>query len=163
RNFYGERDRDQFFDTQTGVTGLVYEYPVNKSTLFSSTLAVSGESISASHNLVKPAEDANALLDIDGDNRILDYHFKESRISNTLKLTTKDWKRNTFKIGAITDYYRFRYFDRARNILAPVTGNPDFGEWRTRWLSNNRGVLFQPYAEWKHSMNNVDILSGIHS
>jgi len=166
-NIYGEQDRDQYFRTGTGVGGITYENPINKSTYLSATLAVTGERIRGYHELVYPPELRQSILDCDGQTGsdtlppILNYEFREKRISGSFLLTRKLSRPGSYLTAGFTsDLYLFNYADSTRIINEE---DPEFCTWRTRWQSRGNSLLLQPYVQWKYSTKLVDLSLGIHS
>lgn len=164
-NIYGERDRDQYFRTKTGVAGISYENTINKSTFLSTTLAVSSERIRSYHDLVYPRELREEIIAFDNQNSadtlplILRYNFKESRISYAFHFTKKlRAVGSSLHVGFISDYYFLNYLDSVR-----ITSGDDFGKWRTRWMSTSNSWLVQPYVQWKYQAPNFEFSAGLHS
>lgn len=170
RNFYGERDRDQYFNSAMVTTGVQTKHIVDDLTSLSGTLAVSMERIKVTHELVYPAEIRQSLSaydklsgrDIFPD--IMKYDFREQRVSSAFELSRKRKQGqnpgNVFSLGFTADYYFLDYADSMR-IITPTEGNP--GTWRVRWNSSAQGLLAQPYIQQRYAMGRSALLAGIHS
>ncbi len=158
RNIYGENDRDQYFKTGSSVIGASYQYPVNTSTFFSASVAVSGEAVDAYHELVYRD---SVSLEVDSLQSVLNYRFGQSKASVALLYSRKLKSRGVMNAGLNADEYFFDFRDSVRNINE---ADPQYGTWRTRWNSRETGLLVQPFIQWKlHLSENVSIVAGIHS
>jgi hypothetical protein len=166
-NIYGELDRDQYFRTATGIAGINYTNPVNKNTYLSATLAVTGERIKGYSELVYPEDLRQTILECDTETNpetfppILNYMFKESRLSGSFLLTKKLSRQGSYITAGVTsDFYFFKYADSTRIINEE---DPEFCTWRTRWLSRGNSLLLQPYVQWKYSTKMIELSAGLHS
>jgi hypothetical protein len=166
KNFYGEKDRDQYFRSGSGVGGIHYKLPSKNSTAsVSVTLAASAEKTGAYHHLVNPP-DLAMLLNGNGDASqpyILRYDFKERRISGMVKMNKKMKRQGSiFTAGVTSDLYFFRYLDSARNTDYT---DKNFNTWRVRWKTRETGWLLQPYLQWRSVTGNskLEYVLGLHS
>ncbi len=169
RNFYGERDRDQYFNSAMVTTGVSGTHTLNERTAVSATLALSVERIKVTHALVYPEETRQLLCAYDEISsaafpEIMKYNFREQRLSAAFQLTRQPKHRrapgNNLSIGFTGDYYFLDYSDSTR-ILLPSEGT--FGAWRTRWDSRAHALLIQPYVQRQFSTGTSAFLVGIHS
>jgi hypothetical protein len=162
RDLYGENDRDQYFDSKAGIVGMQFKQPFNTSSFFSTTLAVSSEVVGAQHELIYRHLDADQEYVLDSALLpILDYEFRQSKVSTSTYLVKKLNKAGHMNAGINADIFFFNFQDSARNI---VEGDPDYYQWRVRWNSSESALLLQPYIQWKYSISErVDIVAGLHS
>jgi hypothetical protein len=166
-NIYGERDRDQYFDTKTGVTGVSYKKSVKEDGYLAATLAVSGQKIKSNTELVYSDDIRRDIIEFQGLDGsvtypdIMHYDFTETRISGALYFTRKLRKAGmNISYGMLADFYLLNYFDEAVNLN--ITDQDNYREWRTRWDDRANALLFQPYVQWKYSQEKVDLLIGLH-
>jgi hypothetical protein len=160
RNLYGENDRDQYFKTGAGVVGMSYKNPLSASTYFTATAAVSGEMVDAYDDLVYRHLN-NERYVVDSLKPILDYNFRQNKISASFLLSRKMTNRGVINTGFSNDVYFFNFRDSVRNI---VEGSAGYLTWRTRWNSQVSATLFQPFVQWKYNVSNsVDVIAGVHA
>jgi hypothetical protein len=164
KNLYGEKDRDQYFKSATGVLGTSYKKTFKGSGFLSATLAVSSGRVVSHHDFVNPPDIREALIAYDSlpDNpfpAILDYRFQETRLSGRINFIKKVNQKNHLQVGFSADQYFLHYLDSSRNTHL---SDSSFGEWRRRWQANDQPILFQPFVEWKHISNKFDLVAGIH-
>src|SRR6185295_630579 len=151
RNIYGENDRDQYFKSKAGTIGVSYKIPINISNYFSATVALSGELVSAYDELVyRRVDPATHGYQVDSLLSILDYTFKQSKISNSLFYSRKIKDKGYLNFGVNSDLYFFNFRDSVRNVQE---GSPDYYQWRTRWNSQEQSILAQPFVQWKYDFS----------
>lgn len=164
RNIFGSNDRDQYYTSKMAVTGVTYSKPINKKNFLKATLAASTNIQDANHDFILFNYDENGNPKTVGDKfsinkliPILDYQFKENKLSGVVALNNKISAKSTLKIGLNTDLYNFVSFDSART----VTTQPSLivSDWQIRWLSDAYYVLLQPYVHWKYLINDKLTLS----
>lgn len=169
RNFYGERDRDQYFNSAMVTTGVSATHALDERTSVSATLALSVERIKVTHDLVYPEETRQLLWEYDklvsgSFPEIMKYNFREQRLSAAFQLTRQPKSRrapgNALSLGFNVDQYFLNYSDSMR-IIAP--SEETFGRWRTRWDSRAHALLIQPYVQRQFSTRTSAFLLGIHS
>ncbi|MEY5132075.1 MAG: hypothetical protein RLZZ198_79 [Bacteroidota bacterium] len=160
-DLYGEGDRDQYFGTSMGVTGLTYKKAINEKTFVSSTLALSQEIQHANHDYLQ-----RSLNTAGGDTSILinaiyplmAYTFTTNKISSYTAVNHKINKQHLIKFGYNADLFLMNMHDSALidyNV-------PD--QYFTRWNYEGSCVLIQPFLQWKWRMSdNTDFTAGIHS
>ena len=164
KNLYGEKDRDQYFRSATGVLGTSYNKTFPGSGFFSATLAVSSGRVVSHHDFVNPPDIRDSLIAYDNKPNnffppILDYRFQETRLSGNISYTKRINKNNHLHVGVSADQYFLHYLDSSRNTHLSDTA---FGEWRMRWQSNEQPILLQPFLEWKFIANKFDLVAGLH-
>lgn len=160
RNIYGENDRDQYFKSSAGVVGVSYKYPINPSNFLSATVAASTEIVDAYHELVFRHLENNRYV-VDNLLPLLNFNFRQSKASASLLYSKKIKGKGVLNFGFNSDLYFFNFRDSVRNI---DQNSPDYLTWRTRWNSNEKSILMQPFLQWKYSLSEkVDIIAGLHS
>ncbi|MBK8492619.1 MAG: TonB-dependent receptor [Saprospirales bacterium] len=159
---YGQNDRDQYFGSLMGVTGLTLTQPFSSNTYLKATVSASNQRVDANHDQIyRHVEDG--LFVVDTLPPILDYTFEESKISFNAYINQKLGRRVTLKAGLNADYQFMTYFDSARAI----TTTPDtvlLGDWRVRWDANDAALLLQPFAQLKYKAGErLTLLGGLTS
>lgn len=161
RNIYGQNDRDQHFSSRAGVIGASYKYPINSSNFLSATLAASGELVKSKAELVYRHFDGNKKYVVDSLLPMLDYRFRQSKISGSFLYSKKVATASTLNFGLNSDLYFFQFNDSVRNV-DPLS--PDFYRWRTRWDNQDQSLLLQPFVQLKYKVSEkADFIVGVHS
>lgn len=169
RNIFGQNDRDQYFSTNMAVGGITLNKPLNKSTFFKATVAVSANSQDANHDFLFLRKNAqgdplieNKRFVIDSLRPLLDYKFTENKYSLATYLNKKWGAKSTLKVGLTADLYSFTAFDQARSFNETTQ---KWNAWITRWNTNNATyVLLQPYVQFKHYLTeNFSFNAGLSS
>lgn len=161
RNIYGQNDRDQNFSSRAGVIGASYKYPINASNFLSATLAASGELVKDKDALVYRHLNGNKQYVVDSLLPMLDYRFKQSRVSGSFLFSKKVAKTSTLNFGFNSDLYFFQFNDSVRNV---DPGSPDYYRWRTRWDGRDQSLLLQPFVQLKYNLSGkTDFIVGLHS
>ena len=158
RNIFGASDRDQYYSSAMGVTGITFEKPIDKKTFLKATLALSGNLQDANHDFLILKKDAqgdpvieNNLYAIDQKVPILDYVFKENKLSGILSVNKKFSARSTLKYGINMELSNFNAFDSVRTVSNDIPAQ--ISAWDTRWLTNTYYAQLQPYAQWKYFLD----------
>ena len=160
-DLYGEGDRDQYFGTSMGVTGLNYKKSLNEKTFVSSTLALSQEEQHANHNYLE-----RSLLIAGGDTSIqinniyplMAYTFKTNKLSSYTAINHKINKQHLIKFGYNADLFMMNMLDSA------LVNIDSAGVFFTRWNYQGSSVLIQPFIQWKWRISDkTDFTAGIHS
>lgn len=154
RNIFGQNDRNQYFSSNMATGGITLNKPLNKSTFFKATVAVSTNSQDANHDFLFLRKNAqgdplieNKRFVIDSIRPLLDYKFKENKYSLATYLNKKWGAKSTLKAGLNLDLYSFTARDEARVF----SENSGWTDWNTRWDANNENyVVLQPYIQFKH-------------
>ncbi len=161
RNIYGDNDKDQYFTTKSGVLGISYKYPVSVSSFFSATAAVSGEYVNSIDNSVYRHLDGNNQFVLDSTQSLLNYTYKQSKVSGYLFYAKKFRKLGSINAGLSSDLYFFNFQDSIRNI---DSGSTDYYKWRIRWDTRSQSLMLQPFVQWRYMLSaRTEILLGIHS
>jgi hypothetical protein len=155
KEFYGEGDRDQYFGTSMGVSGLVYKKPLNGKTFLTATVAVSYDQQNAHHNyLIRHLDSSGTNITVDSINPLMGYYFRTTKTSGYLSISHKINKLHFLKGGVNFEGY---YFDQ----LDSVNVNYQFVN---RWNYQGTAMLIQPFIQWKWRMKeNMDFTAGLHS
>ena len=159
-DLYGEGDRDQYFGTSMGVTGLTYKKAINEKTFVSSTLALSQEIQRANHDYLKRRLDSINLstIIIDSIYQLMAYTFTTNKISSYSAVNHKINKQHLIKFGYNADFFLMNMKDSA------LVDYDDPNTFFTRWDYEGSCVLIQPFIQWKWRMSdNTDFTAGIHS
>jgi hypothetical protein len=166
-NIYGERDRDQYFQSNTGITGVSFKKPVRQNGQLSATLAVSGQQTKAYHELVYSGDIRQDIINYFNSSPpvtwpgILYYNFRETRISGATSLVRKmKGVRGQITYGVLADLYLMNYYDRAVNI--DISDSENYRKERVRWNAYDEALLLQPYVQWKRTWKNTDLILGGH-
>ncbi len=159
---YGASDRDQYFWTNMGATGVSYTRPVNENTFLKVVLAASRESVDAEHDLILTKDslvNGEVKQVLDALPEVLDYTFRTGKVSAHALMYKKLNSRSTLNYGIQADGYFFHFLDSAVNMVDPI----DFSQWETRWNARDNALLLQPYIQFKHKFNERLALSaGLH-
>ena len=152
---YGEGDRDQYFGTQMGVSGLIYKKTLSEKTFLSATLALSYEEQNAHHNiLTRHLDSAGVNIIVDSIRPIMGFYFKTTKTSGFFSINHKINKLHLLKAGINIDVYHFNQLDSVRKNYQFVN----------RWDYIGTAMLIQPFVQWKWRMKeNMDFTAGIHS
>ena len=161
--FYGEGDRDQYFGTAMGVSGLVYKKPLNEKTLLSSTIAVSYESQNSHHNYLIRSIDTtyqngNPIYNIRVDSiyPLMGYVFSTTRLSGYFSLNHKINKQHLIKAGLNVEEQFMNMQDSALTV--------DQTHFERRWNYKGTSMLIQPFVQWKWKITEkMDFTAGLHS
>jgi hypothetical protein len=162
---YGEGDRDQYFGTAMGVTGLNYKQSLSEKTFLSTTLAYSYEEQKSQHfyllrhldTLDKGTSEETYRISVDSMYPMMGYKFTNHKISHYLSVTHKFNTRHLIKAGLNTDLY---YVVQRDSALPLVTDSA----FALRWDFQGASVLIQPFIQWKWRITEkMDLTAGLHS
>ena len=161
RNIYGENDRDQYFASRMGVTGITIGKILSEKTYSKLTIAAQGEQVNAHHELVFRHTDADSLWHVDSLVHLLGYQFVTSKISLGWYLNSKITPRFTLKFGLNADQIFFNYLDSIR--ITDDTADADYWKFITRWNSKTTAQLIQPFFQTRFSLSRkLDLFAGWH-
>lgn len=161
RNLYGENDRDQYFSSRMGVTGLSYTKPLNENTMLKATLAASTDVQDAQHYYIYRNVNAQNFYEVDSLPQILGYEFNQKKYSAILTFYQKLSPKNSLVYGFNNDVFDFNFLDSARALQ---DNGELFDPFYTRWNSREQAVLVQPYVQWKHKFSDkLSLVTGLHS
>jgi hypothetical protein len=149
---YGVDNRDQYFKTGMGVTGMVYMKPVNEKTFFRMVIAGSSRYSAARHELVW----RDTAFTLDSITPKMGYRNTESKISANFSVTRKINVKTSFKIGMTNDLFINDLID---SIHSEVTNR-----FYNRQDYHGTAYLIQPYIQFKYKPNDrMTINYGVHS
>jgi hypothetical protein len=160
---FGEGDRDQYFSTAMGVTGMSYKKPLNSNTYFKTSLATSLDIQRSNHDFLIRSIDT---VSVDGEEEIriqtdsiyalMGYKFRTNRITSFSSLNYKINKQHIIRFGLGGEAYFINNVDSSLAI-----GHQGF---ITRHDYSGGGFLIQPFVQYKWRVNqNMDFTAGIHS
>lgn len=162
---YGEGDRDQYFGSTMGVTGLNYKQSFSKKTFLSTTLAYSYEEQRSHHDyllrhldtLNKGNADESYRIMIDSIYPMMGYIYHHNKFSHFIALTHKFNTRHLIKAGLNTDVY---YVNQIDSVLPLITDT----FFQKRWDYKGIFALVQPFVQWKwRATENMDLTAGLHA
>ena len=163
--FYGEGDRDQYFGTSMGVSGLNYKKSLNEKTFLTTTLAYSFEEQHSHHDYLLrhidtvdqgPSTESYRII-VDSIYPMMGYQFSISKLSYFLSVTHKFNPRHLIKAGINLDGY---YMNQVDSVLPLVTDN----YFIKRWDYKGAAMLIQPFVQWKWRITEMmDFTAGLHS
>lgn len=160
-DLYGEGDRDQYFGTSMGVTGITYKKAINEKTFVSSTLALSQEIQHANHDYLQRSLNTaggDTSIQINAIYPLMAYTFITNKVSSYTAVNHKINKQHLVKFGYNADFFLMNMHDSA--LIDYNVPNQYF----TRWNYEGSCVLIQPFIQWKWRMSdNTDFTAGIHS
>ncbi|MEO6167122.1 MAG: TonB-dependent receptor [Chitinophagales bacterium] len=161
RDLYAQSDRDQYFDSKMGITGLTYSKTFSANTYMKSTLAMQGNQVIAHHDLVYRHIGADDNYLLDSLSPILDYTFREGRITGSWFINHKFNSRWLMKAGIVADALLYYYLDSTRNL---DPSSDFYYDYYTRWDSKGTTALLQPYVQFKYKPNDKLTLNfGVHA
>lgn len=134
---YGVDNRDQYFRTGMGISGLVYAKSLNDKTFFRAVVAGSTRYSSAQHDLVWRDTD----FTLDSITPKMRYRNDEQRYSFNFYFLHRINPKNTIKTGMFSDMYVNELHDSIYSLVAR--------EWQVRQNYQGNAFLFQPYIQWK--------------
>jgi len=154
---YGVNDKDQYFKTKMGFSGVRYTKSINKKSFFSMTLATSYEEQNSIHNFVDRYIDSTTnKFVVDSIYQAFGYTFKQTRLNSAVNFTTKINRRNVIKYGFQAELIFYNFLDSLRD--------PSKTFFFNRWDAKGTTFLVQPYIQWKHKASeNLVITAGIHT
>lgn len=160
---YGEGDRDQYFGTSMGVTGLTYKKTLSEKTFLTATLSAAFDEQHANHDfLIRSLDTVNnngtqeILVRVDSLYALMGYQFKTTRGSAYAGLNHKINKQHLLKAGINVDGLYFNMKDSVRN--------EDHSTFINRWDYQGLSFLIQPFVQWKYRVSErMDVTAGIHS
>jgi hypothetical protein len=156
---YGEGDRDQYFGTSMGVTGLTYKKSLSESTFFTATLSAAYDEQHSHHDFLIRSIDtvgSEVRVHVDSIYRLMGYQYQTTRGSGFVGLTHKFGKKHVLKAGINTDML---YFNMTDSVL-----NPGHTAFVNRWDYQGASVLVQPFVQWKYRVSEkMDFTAGLHA
>ena len=160
---YGDKNKDQYFATKMGVGGITHTYQLNKKTLFKTTLAQSGQSISSHHDFVLRGKDGVPLEPLPG---VLDYSMQEGKTTLAFYVNTKLNSRSSYRAGFFVSNYMTSLYDRIKIVGTKDTTvqNIEQSPFKTRLNRSSSFQLIQPYVQYKYRVKeNLTLSAGLYS
>lgn len=160
---YGEGDRDQYFGTTMGVTGLTYKKTLSEKTFLSATLSGAFDEQHSHHNfLIRSLDTVSAngkqevRVSIDSIYALMGYQYKTTRGSASFSLNYKLSKQHLLRFGLNVDGLYFQMTDSVLDSTHTYFIN--------RWDYSGLSFLVQPFVQWKWRVSDkMDFTAGIHS
>ncbi|MEN8927473.1 MAG: carboxypeptidase-like regulatory domain-containing protein [Flavobacteriales bacterium] len=157
-NIYGVNDRDQFFATAMGVIGLTYLKPLKKNAFWKTTFAGSVEQQTGTHNYFERTLKPDGFYELDDIYTILDYQFRQYKISASSYINKKLSNKSVLKYGVNADFFIYDFHD---SVLID-NAVPAF--WDVRWNHEGTAALIQPYVQLKHKFSERFVMNfGLHA
>ena len=148
---YGVDNRDQYFRTGMGFSGVVYAKSLNDKTFFRMVVAGSSRYSSAKHDLVW----RDTTFALDSIQAKMRYKNTEQRYSFNFYFLHRMNAKNTIKAGMFNDMYTNELHDSIYSLVAQ--------EWQVRQDYQGNSFLIQPYVQWKYRPTDlVTINTGLH-
>ncbi|HTF03202.1 MAG TPA: TonB-dependent receptor, partial [Bacteroidia bacterium] len=148
---YGVDNRDQYFKTGMGFSGIVYAKPINDKTFFRMVVAGSHRYSSARHDLVW----RDTTFAVDSITQKMGYKNTEDRISLNFYVLHRISPKHTIKAGMFNDMYVNNLEDSIYSIVTYRFYN------RQDYSGNS--FLIQPYVQWKFRPSDlVTVNLGVH-
>lgn len=156
--FYGEGDRDQYFGTSMGITGLSYKKSLNEKTYIASTLALAYDEQHANHNyLIRSLESDSITIRVDSIYPLMGYKFATTKASGFFSINHKINKQHLIKAGINVDVMFMDQLDSARILVTDTN-------FVIRWDYKGSAAMIQPFIQWKYRISDkMDFTAGIHS
>ena len=160
---YGEGDRDQYFGTSMGVTGLTYKKTLSEKTFLTATLSSAYDEQHSHHNfLIRSLDTVNTngeqevRVHVDSIYPLMGYKFKTTRGSAYFSLNHKISKQHLLRFGLNVDGLYFQMTDSVLDSTHTYFVN--------RWDYSGISFLVQPFVQWKWRISDkMDFTAGIHS
>ena len=153
RNIYGDNNRDQYFTSWMGVTGITYTKSFNTQTYFKVSSAVSSSNVSAHHDFLTFTPNKDTVLSM---NPILGYRFRMSNWNTHASVNHKINANLSLKAGLMVDVQQNYFKDSARTIVNSVPQT----NWNVRWNALEYAMLVRPYAQVRYKVGTRLTLNG---
>lgn len=148
---YGVDNRDQYFRTGMGFSGIVYAKSLSDQTFFRAVVAGSARYSAANHDLVW----RDSSFAVDSITAKMGYRNSEQRYSFNFYFLHRATAKHTIKTGMFNDMYTNELHDSVFSLVA--------NEWQVRQDYSGSSFLIQPYVQWKYRPNDrVTFNTGVH-
>lgn len=148
---YGVDNRDQYFRTGMGFSGIVYAKSLSDQTFFRAVVAGSTRYSAANHDLVW----RDSTFAVDSITAKMGYRNTEQRYSFNFYFLHRATAKHTIKTGMFSDMYTNELHDSVFSLVA--------NEWQVRQDYSGSSFLIQPYVQWKYRPNDrVTFNTGLH-
>jgi hypothetical protein len=159
---FGEQDRDQYFGTSMGVTGVSYKKPINSKIFIRTTLAASKEIQHSNHEYIYRHLDENNFWVYDAPPyNMMGFKFDITKAMGYISVNQKINKKHYLRYGINIDAYHFSMHDSVRVDITDSTS-----AYRVRWDydSPSLSYLIQPFFQWKYKISNKTVFNaGLHA
>ena len=153
QQLYGESDRDQYFNSNTGIVGGSYKHTINKTTYTQLTIAQTGNEVWARHDKVIRKND----FSVDSLKSVLGFDFLTTSTVAHWFVNKKVAPNQTLKFGIVNNLYYVDYADSSRQY---PTSRVD---WQRRLNYQGTTDLVQAYAQYKYRpTEKLTINLGLH-
>lgn len=161
---YARADRDQYFNSKTGVTAISYTQAPNSKTLIKASLGISHQGVDANDDYIFRRIVQGKYI-VDSLPPMLDYSFRDSKVHAVASLKKRFGTRHVLQAGFNLDWHHMLYIDSARvpqvDSLGEVT---HLGPWHVRWDARDGAALFQPYVQYKLNLDDrFTLVAGLTS
>lgn len=148
---YGVDNRDQYFRTGMGLSGIVYAKSLSDKTFFRTVVAGSHRFSASNHDLVW----RDTTFAVDSITAKMGYKNTEQRISWNFYFLHRINPKHTIKTGMFNDMY-------INNLEDSIFSLVNY-EWQVRQDYSGNSFLIQPYVQWKYRPTDlVTINTGVH-
>lgn len=159
--FYGQGDRDQYFGTSMGVSGLVYKKTLNEKTFITSTLAMSFDEQHSQHISLVRHLNPDSTITVDAFNPLMGYYYRTTKASGYFSVNHKISKTHILRAGINVEGYYFNQLDSVRVL---DNKDPNYNTFINRWNYKGTAMLVQPFVQWKWRVTEkMDLTAGLHS
>lgn len=149
---YGVDNRDQYFRTGMGFSGIVYAKSLNDKTFFRCVAAGSARYSASHHDLVW----RDSTFAVDTITAKMGYRNRENRYSFNFYFLHRVNPKHTIKAGMFNDMYTNQLEDSIYSLVAQA--------WQVRQDYEGTSFLLQPYIQWKYRPTDlVTINTGVHA
>ncbi len=148
---YGDNNRDQYFTSQTGILGTTLFKTFENDAYLKASVAVTHQSVDAYHELIYRHVNNEGFYVVDSLPPILDYTFRENKITSHIKYNKKFSSRFVFRVGTIAEMYSYTFIDSVRYYTFIGDSLGGLSPWNTRWnVRDDKVFLLQPYLQIKY-------------
>lgn len=171
QELYGEGDRDQYFGTSMGVSGLTYKKSLNEKTYLTATAAYSIERQRSNHYFLsrraRITPEGDSIVELyapvgDSIYPLMAYVFQIQKASAYASVNHKFNRRHLIKYGINVDVFFYNMQDSV--LQAGHTADPATHNWINRWDYIGSAALIQPFVQWKWRMTeNMQFTAGLHN
>ncbi len=155
--FYGQDDRDQYFQTRMGVMGVSYSKTFAQKTYFKITVSGNHERQAAQHNYIIRHIDASVNeWKVDSIYPLMRYRYDINRLSTAISVNHKISKNHILKAGINFDLRMYNLIDSVLNATHT--------SFQRRWDYIGNGIQAQPYLQYKWKPNDkFSLVAGVHA
>ncbi|MCB9262095.1 MAG: carboxypeptidase-like regulatory domain-containing protein [Flavobacteriales bacterium] len=153
KEIYGEKDRDQYFRTNMGVVGAVWERRLSTDKTFNLVFAQNVQQVLSSHDKIYRDPDTFTRVSL---LPVLRSDMMHGKSTFHASITKKYSSKSVLKYGFIADLYQINYLDSVRNERTY--------QWSEHLNYKGNAFMTRMYANWKYRLNaRTTITSGLHA